>query len=68
MNNLHRIAGGLAKRRQEAVAGRCAIGDCHEPAAGYIEGWDLRPAGVCARHAAAAPAHGYTVHRAEDIP
>lgn len=62
MRNLHRIAGGLAKLRREAAAGSCQIGACQERAVGYIEGWDLsRPAGVCAKHAAAAPAHGYVV-------
>jgi hypothetical protein len=32
------------------------------PSVGFIEGWDLRPRGICADHARTALRFGYTVH------
>jgi len=60
--NLHRLAGALDRLRREALAGTCAMAGCNRQAAGWIEGWDLHPRGICNDHATAAIRLGYVVH------
>jgi hypothetical protein len=60
--NLHRAGGAVARLATEALAGRCGIGQCPEPAAGYLQGTSGRPAGVCSAHTVEARRRGYTVH------
>lgn len=76
--NLHRLAGTLDRLRRAAAVGPCylcehsvrAEAGWHGPwpvSVGWIEGWNLHPKGVCARHAAAGPANGFTVHTLEEL-
>ena len=58
--DVHALAATLRRLEHEAATGRCAI--CGMPSVGFIEGWDLRPRGICADHARTALRFGYTVH------
>lgn len=52
----------VEQRRQAALAGRCAIEGCREPARGYIEDPSGAVEGICQGHTREAQEHGYTVH------
>lgn len=58
--DLHALAATLRQLRHEAATGQCAL--CDGTSVGFIEGWDLRPVGVCADHARKAIRHGFRAH------
>lgn len=64
--HLHRLTGGIDKRRRQAVVGPCKL--CGAPSVGFIEGWTPGDVGgVCVEHAEMAPKLGYHVHTLDEL-